>query len=94
MLHVVDDLSTSRWYITWYYEVAFVWSYFKTKFLKKMIVSMVLYRDYITTAQEIKFFFKDLFSKCDQISSFLRICSHLLKKFLMEKLFFCSMQCY
>ena len=94
MLHVVDVLSTSRWYISWYYEVAFVWTYFKIKLLKKMIVSMVLCRDYIPTAQEIKFFIKDLFSKCEQISSFLRIWSHLLKKILMEKLFFCSMQCY
>ena len=31
------------------------------------------------TAQKIKFFTKDYFSKCDQIRSFLRIWSHLLK---------------
>ena len=39
----------------------------------------------------MKFSIKDLFSKCDQIRSFVRIWSHLLKKFLMENFFFlCS----
>ena len=28
----------------------------------------------------------DFFSKCEQFRSFLRICSHLLRKFLMETL--------
>ena len=37
----------------------------------------------------MKFSIKDFFSKCDQISSFLRIWSHLLKKFLMENFIFC-----
>ena len=32
----------------------------------------------------MKFSIKDFFSKCDQIHSFLRIWSHLLKKSLME----------
>ena len=36
----------------------------------------------------MKFSIKDFFSKCDQISSFLRIWSHLLKKYLMENLIF------
>ena len=40
------------------------------------------------TAQKIKFSIKDFFSKCDQIRSFLRIWSHLLKKSLMEKFLF------
>ena len=39
----------------------------------------------------MKFFVKDFFGKCDQIRSFLRICSHLLKKSLMENfIFLCS----
>ena len=38
----------------------------------------------------MKFPIKDFFSKCDQIRSFLRIWSHLLKKFLMENLIFCA----
>ena len=42
------------------------------------------------TAQKMKFFIKDFFSKCDQICSFLRIWSHLLKKSLIEKLIFCA----
>ena len=36
----------------------------------------------------MKFFIEDFFSKCDQIRSFLRIWSHLLKKSLMENFIF------
>ena len=39
------------------------------------------------TAQKMKFSIKDFFSKCDQIRSFLWIWSHLLKKSLMENIF-------
>ena len=42
------------------------------------------------TAQKMKFSIKDFFSKCDQISSFLRIWSHLLKKSLMKNFIFCA----
>ena len=38
----------------------------------------------------MKFSTKDFFSKCDQISSFLRIWSDLLKKSLMENFIFCA----
>ena len=38
----------------------------------------------------MKFSIKDFFSKCDQIRSFLRIWSHLLKKPLMENFSFCT----
>ena len=39
----------------------------------------------------MKFSIKDFFSNCDQIRSFLRIWSHLLKKSLMENvIFLCS----
>ena len=44
------------------------------------------------TAQKIKFFLKDFFSKYDQIRSFLRIWSHLLKKSLMENFIFCAVR--
>ena len=40
------------------------------------------------TTQKKKFFARDFFSKYDQIRSFLRIWSHLLKKFLMENFTF------
>ena len=43
---------------------------------------------WLTTAQEMKFSIKDFFGKCDQICSFLRIWSHLLKKSLMENFIF------
>ena len=47
------------------------------------------------TAQKMKFPTKDFFSKCDQIRSFLRIWSHLLKKALMENfIFLCSVRRY
>ena len=42
------------------------------------------------TAQKMKFSAKDFFNKCDQIRSFLRIWSYLLKKSLMENFIFCA----
>ena len=45
------------------------------------------------TAQKMKFSIKDFFSKFDEICSFLRIWSQLLKKSLMENLFFCAVSC-
>ena len=44
------------------------------------------------TAQKMKFSIKDFLNKCDQICSFLRIWSHLLKKSLMENLISCAAQ--
>ena len=41
-----------------------------------------------STAQKMKFFIKDFFSKCDQIGKKLQIWSHLLKKSLVENSFF------
>ena len=38
----------------------------------------------------MEFSIKDFFTKCDQILSFLRIWSHLLKKSLMENFIFCA----
>ena len=42
----------------------------------------------VNTAQKMKFSIKAFFSKCDQIRSFLRIWSNLLKKSLMENFIF------
>ena len=44
----------------------------------------------IDTAQQMKFFIKDFFSKCDQIRRKLQIWSNLLKKSIMENFFFCA----
>ena len=44
------------------------------------------------TGQKMKFSMKDFFSKCDRISGFLRIWSHLLKKSLMENFIFCAVK--
>ena len=53
----------------------------------------IFYIDYEVraTAQKIKFSIKDFFSKSDQIRSFQRIWSHLLKKSLMENFIFYAM---
>ena len=40
--------------------------------------------------KKMKFSIKDFFSKYDQIRGFLRICSHLLKKSLMDNFIFCA----
>ena len=50
----------------------------------------LLMKTSLNTAQKMKFSNKDFFSKCEQIRSFLRICSHLLKKSLMENFIFCA----
>ena len=42
----------------------------------------------------MKFFIKNFSSKCDQIHSFLRIWSHLLKKSLMENSIFCAVKVF
>ena len=56
------------------------------------IADAVIKQEYIEndtfTTQKMKFTIKDFFSKCDQIRSFLRIWSHLLKKPLMENFIF------
>ena len=46
-----------------------------------------------STAQKMKISIKDFCSKYDQIWSFLRIWSHLLKKYLIENFLFCAVQC-
>ena len=46
----------------------------------------------MSTAQKMKFSIKDSFSKCDQIRSFLRSWSHLLRKFLMENFIICAVE--
>ena len=46
----------------------------------------------LNTAQKMEFAIKDLFSKCEQIHSFLRICSHLIKESLMENNIFCAVK--
>ena len=45
-----------------------------------------------STAQKMKFSFKDVFSKFDQLRSLLWIWSHLLNKSFMEKFIFCAVQ--
>ena len=51
---------------------------------------IILMRVIHDTAQKMKFSTKGFFSKFHQIRSYLRIWSHLLKKFLMENFIFCT----
>ena len=44
----------------------------------------------VTITQKMKISIKDVFSKCHQIRSKLRIWSHLLKKPLTENFIFCA----
>ena len=45
---------------------------------------------FCNTTQKMKFSIKNFFSKFEQIRSFLRIWSHLMKKSLMENFIFCA----
>ena len=54
------------------------------------LVPLILLTVQLCTAQKAKFSVKDFFGKCDQIRSFHRIWSHLLKKSLMEPFIFCA----
>ena len=65
-----------------------VYNAFYYKGILSVINGIIFYRRTLITAQKMKFFIKYFFCKCDQISSFLRIWSHLLKKSLMENFIF------
>ena len=55
------------------------------------VIKMCHKLDYVDdlTAQKMEFSIKDFFSKFDQIRSFLRIWSHLLRESLIENFIFC-----
>ena len=65
-----------------------------TSFDQLLIILRIFYQfpqlTLTLTTQKMKFSIKYFFSKCDPISSFLRIWSHLLKKSSMEKFIFCA----
>ena len=64
------------------------YEYFKNRLWKEnvWVAGFVFLEKYI--AQKMKFPFRDLFSKYNQIRSFLRIWPHLLNKTLMENFIF------
>ena len=57
-----------------------------TRSMEVVLVSLFL----TYTVHKMKFSSKDFFNKCDQIHSFLRIWSYLLKKSLMINFIFCA----
>ena len=79
---------TSPWCFYWKLWI-YLTPFFSVSIVKfaQTNISWVVFQ----TAQKMKIFIKDSFSKCDQIRSFLQIRSHLLKKFLKENLISCPM---
>ena len=71
-------------------EMIIIWQKLKSTRMVIYLLTSFYQVLMILTAQKMKFAIKDFFSKCDQICSFLRICSHLLKKSLMESFIFCA----
>ena len=61
------------------------------KWMKESLLWQIMFM-HMSTAQKMKFSINDFLSKCDQIRSFLRIWSHLLKKSLMENFIFCVVE--
>ena len=57
------------------------------KILLKNVIRLLFSQ---STEQTLKFSIKDFFSKCNQIHSFQRIWSYLVKKSLMENFIFCA----
>ena len=56
----------------------------------KMDFSEPYFNIFESLHKRMKFSIKDFFNKCDQIPSFLRIWSHLLRKFWKENFIFCA----
>ena len=60
----------------------------------RLAIKYIIFRFYlylINTAEKVKFSINNFLSKCDQIRSFQQICSHLLKKSLIENFIFLAM---
>ena len=55
--------------------------------MNKLFIVYRIYNQQDNTAQKMKFSTTDFFSKCDQIRTFLRIWSHLLKKSVSTSFF-------
>ena len=73
-------------------------TFFKPSLVFTILTSIMLFLEASinlieVTAQKMKFYIKDFFSKCDQIRSFLLIWSHLLKRSLMENFIFLCSEC-
>ena len=68
-------------------------NFLRTPTLKKICERLLPKLAYFVT-QKMKLSIKDFFNKCDQICCFLRICSHSLKKSLMENFSFWVMHIF
>ena len=63
---------------------------YSSEYLAILVVLQSIKKQIKSTAQKMKFPIKYFCSKCDQIRSFQRIWSHLMKKSLMENFIFCT----
>ena len=84
-----------RWKLEFFFQKCFITLRFscnayRKKNFRDLTSSQTFLISNIRFAQKIKFSIKGFFSKCDQIRSFLRIWSHLLKKSLTENFIFCA----
>ena len=74
----------------WGFQMHFLTFLDKSRNSKAELDNERINHQFRITGQKMKFSIKDFFSKCDQICRKLRICSYLLKKFLMENFIFCA----
>ena len=69
-----------------------LWTIFASNIVSEILIFIQSLPFLKNTAQKIKFCITDFFSKWDQIRSFLRIWSHLLKKSVMANFIFCAVE--
>ena len=88
---VFGHFSRSETYFLWNFGTALqnTWLLRQILFSEKYVFRSV-YLGLFFTAQKMKFFTEDFFSKCDQIRRKLWIWPHLLKKSLLENFIFCA----
>ena len=88
--------KSSRWFLFWKKSPVKHLRWSSRSFIfftKNVVLDVWLGPEYISnTTQKMKFSFMDFFSKCDHIRSFLKICSNLLKKSVMENSIFSAVK--
>ena len=73
-----------------FHDSPFLSKLVENRAVSSYVLNLLIIITIIIAAQKMKFCLKNFFSKCEQICSFLRIWSHLLKKSLMEDSISCA----
>ena len=73
-----------------FHDSPFLRKLVENRAVSSYVLNLLIIITIIIAAQKMKFCLKNFFSKCEQICSFLRIWSHLLKKSLMEDSISCA----